>query len=71
MLDKYQRGTPKKIKLLALCIKAVTGVLGASMILTEQRPYLTLGILCTGAIANEVLNFISSEENTPTNTNQP
>ena len=66
MLEKYERGKSKKIKLLALCIKAVTGVLGASMILTEQRPYITLAILCTGAIANEILNFISQEENQPT-----
>jgi len=71
ILEKYERGKSKKIKLLALCIKAVTGVLGASMILTEQRPYVTLAILCVGAISNEILNFISSEENTPTNTNQP
>jgi len=67
----YKRGIPRKIKFITLCIKAVTGVLGASMILTEQRPYLTLAILCAGAISNEVANFISSEENTPTNTDHP
>lgn len=65
MLDKlsarYEKGKSKKIKLIALCIKAVTGVLGASMILTQQRPYLTLLILCIGAIANEVLNFMNTE----------
>lgn len=55
----------RKIKLIALCVKAVTGILGASMILTEQRPYLTLIILSIGAIANEVLNFISKEEQIP------
>lgn len=69
MLEKYDRGKSKKIKLLALCIKSVTGVLGASMILTEQRPYLTLAILCAGAIANECLNFMSQEENNNNSTN--
>ena len=62
LTSKYERGKSKRIKLIAVCIKAVTGVLGASMILTEQRPYVTLGILCVGAVANEILNFISSEE---------
>ena len=63
----------RKIKLIALCVKAVTGILGASMILTEQRPYLTLLILSIGAIANEVLNFISTEEQIPfpEDTNNP
>lgn len=77
MLDKlsarYEKGKSKKIKLIALCIKAVTGVLGASMILTQQRPYLTLLILCIGAIANEVLNFMNTEteETNPQNPAQP
>lgn len=67
---KYQRGQSKRIKLIAICIKSVTGVLGASMILTEQRPYLTLSILCIGAVANEILNFISTEEKEDTNSPQ-
>lgn len=77
MLDKlsarYEKGKSKKIKLIALCIKAVTGVLGASMILTQQRPYVTLLILCIGAIANEVLNFMNTEteETNPQNPAQP
>lgn len=75
MLDKitsnYEKGKSKKVKLIALCIKAITGVLGASMILTEQRPYLTLSILCLGAVANEILNFLSNEENQPSNPPQP
>lgn len=62
LTSKYERGKSKKIKLIALCIKAVTGVMGASMILTEQRPYITLTILCIGAVANEITNFISDEE---------
>ncbi len=44
-------------KLIATCIKAVTAILGASAILSEQKPYISLGILCVGAIANEIINF--------------
>lgn len=66
MLNKitsnYEKGKSNQIKLVALCIKAVTGVLGASMILTQQKPYLTLFILCLGAVANEILNFISTKD---------
>lgn len=68
---KYEKGKSRKLKLIALCIKAVTGVLGASMILTEQRPYVTLTILCIGAVANEVCNFINEEETFPTDRNAP
>lgn len=63
--ERYERGKSKKIKLIALCIKAVTGVLGASMILTQQRPYLTLLILCVGAVANEITAFMNEEQNPP------
>lgn len=60
LISKYDSGNSNLIKLTAVCIKAVTGILGASMILNEQRPYLTLIILCTGALCNEVLNFIAT-----------
>lgn len=62
LVKNYEKGKSKKVKFIAVCIKAVTGVLGASMILTEQRPYLTLIILCIGAVANEITNFYSQEE---------
>lgn len=63
--SKYDKGKSNKLKLVALCIKAVTGVLGASSILTEQRPYITLTILCIGAVANEILNFNYGDEQPP------
>lgn len=69
--SKYERGKSKKIKLAALCIKTVTGILGASSILTEQHPYVSLTILCIGALANEILNFISSEEQESSTPQQP
>ena len=59
--EKYERGKSKKIKLIALCFKAVTGILGASAILTEQHPYICLAILSAGAIADEILGFINEE----------
>lgn len=63
IISKYERGKSKKIKLMAVCIKAITGVLGASMILTQQHPYIILTILCIGAVTNEIINFIQEEEN--------
>lgn len=59
LFSQYEKGKPSLFKLIALCIKAVTGVVGASMILTEQNPYISLGVLCLGAVANELLNFIN------------
>ena len=55
-----------KLKLIGLCVKAVSGVVGGSLILAEHRPYLTLSILAIGALANEVISFIKEKENNKT-----
>lgn len=51
-----------KFKLIGLSIKAASGILGGSMILSEARPYLTLSILALGAVANEVVSYIKEKE---------
>ena len=56
MLDKYSNKS-NKAKLVTLIIKSVTGVVGASMVLENNHPYLTLAVLAIGAGANEVINF--------------
>jgi len=38
-------------------IKAVCGVSGASLVLENNHPYITLSILCIGAAANEYIIF--------------
>ena len=52
-----------KLKLSGMLIKAITGVIGASLILSENHPYLTLIILSIGAAANEWVSFIQNKEN--------
>lgn len=52
-----------KWELAALCIKGLTGVLGGSMILENNHPYLTLAICGVGAVANEVVIFIQKRKN--------
>jgi hypothetical protein len=44
-------------KLIALCVKGATGVIGGSLVLSNSHPYLTLGVLAIGAITNEIINF--------------
>lgn len=56
MLQKYGE-KPPIAKVIALCVKALTGVLGASAILTEQKPLTSLAILAVGAVVNEVINL--------------
>lgn len=41
----------------AFAIKALTGILGGSLILTNEHPYLSLIVLGVGAIANEAIDF--------------
>lgn len=59
-----------KLKLIGLCIKAISGVIGGSLILTEHRPYLTLTILAIGAAANEIVTFIKDKEHAKTETTE-
>ena len=53
----------EKLKLAGLCIQAVTGVIGGSLILSEGYPYTTLAVLAIGALANQVVSFIKEKEN--------
>ena len=53
----------ERLKLIGQCIKAVTGVVGGSLILTEGHPYITLAVLSVGAIANEIVITIREKEN--------
>ena len=52
-----------KIMLIALILKAITGVIGASLILSEDHPYWALFALSLGAGVNEFLLFIEKEKN--------
>ena len=57
LLSKYD-----KYKLFGLIIKAITGVVGGSLVLTEKHPYITLVVLAIGAGANEWVSFIKDKE---------
>ena len=48
----------EKLMLITLIVKAVTGVLGASLILEKEYPYLALTSLAIGAAINEYLLFV-------------
>ncbi len=54
--------TLEKYKLIALCIRAFTGIIGGSLILTESHPYLALLTLGIGAVANEVVIYLKDKE---------
>ncbi len=58
----------EKLKLIGLCIKAVTAVFGGSLILSEGHPYLALSVLAIGGVANEVTSFIKEKENAANST---
>jgi hypothetical protein len=49
--------------LIALMIKAITGVIGASLILSEDHPYMALLSLSIGAGVNEYVLFREKEKN--------
>ena len=53
----------EKLKLIGLCIKGATGIVGGSLILSEGHPYMSIFILALGAVANEFVSFIKEKEN--------
>ena len=53
----------EKLKLIGQCIKSVTAIAGGSLILSEGHPYITVAILCTGGVANEIVSSIKEREN--------
>ena len=53
----------EKLKLIGLSIKAATGVIGGSLVLSEGHPYVAVSVLGIGAVANEVVSFIKEKEN--------
>lgn len=62
LASNYEKGKSKKIKLLALCIKAMTGIVGGSLVLSNEHPYLSIMVLALGAVADEITQFFSKEE---------
>lgn len=58
-ITKYQ-----KLKIIGLVIKSVTGVIGGSLILTENHPYWSIAILAIGAGANELVSALKDLEAT-------
>jgi len=55
--------TKSKYELAAMLIKAATGVVGGSLVLENQHPYITLSVLAVGAMANELLTYLKKNEN--------
>lgn len=47
----------RKWAFIAIALKAFTGILGGSLVLTNEHPYLALAVLGIGAIANEAIDF--------------
>jgi hypothetical protein len=58
ILNNYgKNNNNNKAKVITLVIKAVTGVLGTSLVLENNHPYITLTVLAIGAVANELTSI--------------
>lgn len=62
-MDEIKKFYNTNLLLLASLMKAITGVVGASLILTEEHPYLALTALSIGAAVNEFLLFVEKSRN--------
>ena len=65
-MKKLRLAGIEKLKLVALSFKAVFALVGASLVLTEDHPYLALSSLAIGAASNEIASFIKEKENSST-----
>jgi hypothetical protein len=50
-----------KYELTGMLIKSATGVIGGSLVLENQHPYITLAVLAIGAMANELVTYIKDK----------
>jgi hypothetical protein len=62
MTNLFKTTNFEKYKIIAICIKAFTGIIGGSLVLSENHPYLTITVLGIGAVANEVVSYIKDKE---------
>lgn len=51
-----------KLKLIGLIIEAFSGTIGASLILSQKYPIITVVVLGLGAAANKVVSVIKEKE---------
>ena len=42
---------------IAFTVKAVTGLVGGSLVLSNEHPFIALTVLAIGAVANEAIDF--------------
>jgi hypothetical protein len=52
----------RKHEFIILAVKAVCGVVGGALILTEDHPYLSLLFLAIGAAANEAVIYFKIKQ---------
>lgn len=50
-----------KLKLAGMIVKGVTGVLGGSLVLSNEHPYIALTVLAIGAAANEYILYLKED----------
>ena len=62
-MDEIKKFYNRNLLLIANIMKAITGVIGASLILTEEHPYFALATLAAGAGVNEFLLFVEKTRN--------
>ncbi len=60
---------PSKLKVLSYFVKGVTGVLGASLIMSKEYPILSVCVLSVGAGIDELLNYLNSSTKPKTDEN--
>ena len=48
----------KQLEIIVLSVKAICGVAGGALVLTENHPYISLTFLCLAAAANELILYL-------------
>lgn len=47
----------KNLGFIAFAVKAITGIAGSALVLTENHPYITLLVLMAGALSIEAIDY--------------
>jgi hypothetical protein len=53
---------PDTLENIALCIEGATGVIGGSLVLSNEHPYLSLLVLALGAASTKLVNKLEKNK---------
>lgn len=62
IIKKQIGENPSRMKVFWFALKAACGVIGSAMVIEQSHPYIAVGVLTVGAVADQVINLYNWEK---------